>query len=78
VTAAGSFGVGVRMSASGNRFEGTSSAKAVGDGFHVAGLGNTFTKAKASGSGGLDLNDDPGAGTTNVYTDCKFKTSNIN
>ncbi len=78
VSAAGGFGVGVRLSATGNRFEGTSSAKAVGDGFHVAGPANTFTKAKASGSGGLDLNDDAGAATTNVYTDCKFKTSNLN
>jgi len=78
VTAAGSFGVGVRMSASGNRFEGTSSAKAVGDGFRVEGAGNTFVEAKAAGSGGLDLNDGAGAATTNVYTDCKFKTSNVN
>ena len=42
----------------------------------MQGTGNTFTKAKASGSGGLDLNDPAGGATTNVYTDCKFKTIN--
>lgn len=78
VSAAAGAGVLVEATASGNVFEGTSSAKVATDGFRVQGGGNTFTKAKASGSGGLDLNDPAGGATTNVYTDCKFKTSNVN
>jgi hypothetical protein len=77
VTAATGVGVLVEATASGNDFVGTSSAKAGTDGFLVQGTGNTFTKAKASKSGGLDLNDPAGGATTNVYTDCKFKTSNL-
>jgi hypothetical protein len=70
-------GVLVQATASGNRFEGTASSKAGADGFHVDGTANTFLKAKASGSGGLDVNDPAAGATTNVYTDCKFKTSNL-
>ena len=77
VTAATGTGVRVQASASGNIFEGTSASKAGTDGFLVQGTGNTFTKATASKSGGLDLNDPAGGATTNVYTDCKFKTSNV-
>ena len=40
---------------------------------HVDGATNTFT----SDSIGLDLNDPAGAATTNLYTDCKFKTSSV-
>ena len=70
-------GVLVEATASGNAFAGTSSSKAGADGFLVQGTGNTFTKAKASGSVQLDLNDPAGGATTNTYTDCKFKTSNL-
>ena len=77
VVAATGVGVLVEAGASGNTFEGTSSSKAGTDGFRVQGTGNTFTKAKASGSIELDLNDLAGGATTNVYTDCKFKTSNV-
>lgn len=72
-------GAGVRVvaGADGNAFTGTVSSKAGTDGFLVQGAGNTFTKAKASKSGGLDLNDPAEGATTNVYTACKFKTSNL-
>jgi len=63
--------------ASGNDFTSCASTKAGVDGFHVDGTTNTFTKVKASGSIGLDLNDSAGAATTNLYTDCKFKTSSV-
>ncbi len=78
VSAAVDVGIAIRAGANRNRFEGTSSAKAGSDGFRVQGQSNVFVKAKASGSGALDLNDAAGPGTTNVYTDCKFKTSNVN
>jgi hypothetical protein len=72
-------GVGVLVDAmaSGNVFEGTSVSKSGADGFRVEGTGNTFVKVKASKSGGLDLNDPAAGATTNVYTDCKFKTSSL-
>jgi parallel beta helix pectate lyase-like protein len=68
----------IRPGASGNHFEGAAAAKAGGAGFDVEGIDNVFVKAKASGSGGLDLDDAAGASTSNTYTDCKFKTSNVN
>lgn len=77
VTAPTGTGVRVAAGADGNTFTGTVSSKAGTDGFLVQGTGNTFTKAKASKSGGLDLNDPAEGATTNVYTDCKFKTSNV-
>ncbi len=67
----------VALTAIDNDFTTCSSVKAGGDGFHVEGTFNTFTKSSAAGSAGLDLNDAAGALTTNVYTDCKFKTSNV-
>jgi hypothetical protein len=76
VNAMGS-GFAVALTASDNTFEDCGSVRAGADGFLVAGSANTFTKAKASGSGGLDLNDPAGGATTNVYTDCTFKSSNV-
>ena len=70
-------GSGFTVTASDNTFEDCGSVRAGGDGFLVAGSANTFTKAKASDSGGLDLNDPAGGATTNVYTDCTFKSSNV-
>jgi hypothetical protein len=70
-------GSGFTVTASDNTFEDCGSVRAGGDGFLVAGSANTFTKAKASDSGGLDLNDPAGGATTNVYTDCLFKSSNV-
>lgn len=78
VSAATGTGVRVTAGADGNTFTGTAVSKAGTDGFLVQGGGNTFTKAKASASGGLDLNDPAAGATTNVYLDCKFKTSNLN
>lgn len=76
VDATGS-GFAVALTASDNTFENCGSVRAGADGFHVAGSANTFTKAKAAGSGGFDLNDPAGGATTNVYTDCTFKSSNV-
>ena len=76
VDATGS-GFAVAPTASENAFEDCGSVRAGADGFHVEGLANTFTQAKAAGSGGLDLNDPAGGATTNVYTDCTFKSSNL-
>ncbi len=63
--------------ATNNDFLGCAATKAGADGFAVQGTANTFTKCKASGSGGLDLDDPAGGATTNLYTACKFKTSNL-
>ena len=70
-------GFAVALTASSNTFEDCGSVRAGVDGFLVAGSANTFTKAKAAGSGGFDLNDPAGGATTNVYTDCTFKSSNV-
>jgi len=63
--------------ATGNTCDGCASVNAGGDGFHVEGTLNTFVDCKSTGSGGLDINDAAGPATTNTYTSCKFKTSNL-
>ena len=77
VSKSGGAGFLLQSGATGNHFDGCSASKSGGDGFRVNGVTNTFTKVKASGSTFFDLNDPAGAATTNVYTDCKFKTSNL-